>query len=99
MSDMRLIDADKLKRILYNIANTMQDNGYFSYAGALGEAANIVDKQPTIDAVQVVRARWVYDRPHHYKCSACKSMWGEMMKRVAHFCPNCGAKMDGGAEG
>ena len=60
MSDMRLIDADKLKRILYNITNTMQDNGYSSYAGALGEAANIVDNQPTISAVPVVR------------CSECK---------------------------
>lgn len=59
----------------------------------------VIDDAPTIDAVPVVHAKWLYDRPQHYECSACKSMWGELMKRMAHFCPNCGAKMDGGAEG
>ena len=97
---MRLIDADKLKRILYNIANTMQDNGYSSYAGALGEAANIVDNQPTISAVPVVR------------CSECKkcrkresklgihwcNQWDNVV-RDTDFCSFGERKMDGGAEG
>lgn len=51
---------------------------------------------PTVDAVPVVHARWVFDRPYHYKCSACSSMWSSVAT-VMTFCPNCGAKMDGGA--
>lgn len=62
--------------------------------GGIRKALRIIEQAPVVEAVPVVHARWLYDRPQHYKCSACKSMWGELMKRVAHFCPNCGAKMD-----
>lgn len=94
---MWLIDADALYK--FHVS---------SYSGEdLSEFSNgwnycikhLAKHAPTIDAAPVVHAKWLYDRPQHYKCSACKSMWGELMKRVAHFCPNCGAKMDGGTEG
>lgn len=31
---------------------------------------------------------------HHYTCSACK----HNVKSPGRFCPNCGARMDGGEE-
>ena len=97
MADVRLIDANKLKRIIYNIANTMQDNGYSSYAGALGEAANIVDNQQTIDAVPVVRCRECRNA-QQLKTSADQvycMVWGKN-PRIDGYC-YLGAKMDGGA--
>ena len=50
---------------------------------------------PAVDAVPVVHAKWVFDRPYHYKCSACNNMWSSVAM-VMSYCPNCGAKMDGG---
>lgn len=39
-------------------------------------------------------ANWVYDRPHHWKCSECKAMWTDMAKDFFRYCPTCGAKME-----
>lgn len=52
---------------------------------------------PTIDAVEVVHGRWVFDRPNHYKCSLCDAMWSGVA-RFMKFCPDCGMPMDGGAQ-
>ncbi len=58
---------------------------------------------PAADVVEVVHAHWVkptkigwrsVDVPH---CSHCKEIpCGVDMN--THYCPNCGAKMDGGAD-
>lgn len=69
---MRPIDADSLKAQLIYFASYMQDNGHSTYAAAIGEAINIVDRRQTIDAVPVVRCgdcRW-YDSAF-YACSKC----------------------------
>lgn len=63
-------------------------------------------KAPTADVAPVVYGRWIdapwlYYGAKQYVCSRCRDdeYW---RKRELHFkepyCPNCGAKMDGGAE-
>ena len=37
---------------------------------------------------------WNNDGYHHYTCSVCK----HNVKSPGRFCPNCGARMDGGDE-
>lgn len=52
------------------------------------------------DVVPVVHGRWETnsDRPDTLICSICKCGF-DMWKHDPHnYCPNCGAKMDGGAE-
>lgn len=61
--------------------------------------------QPTVDAAPVVHGRWVGWR-HHWAwlvCDQCnekmlvrKSNHGYIQQFPHNFCPNCGAKMDGG---
>ena len=104
MADMRLIDAnalmkniahhtmhDSLKRITFEAANT--------YEQVKGDMFALVQKAPVVDAVEVVHARWVdpcinkYGHPCHH-CSACRF---KASQKDRNFCPNCGAKMDGGA--
>ena len=55
---------------------------------------------PTADVAPVVHGHWsrfyksgieVYDGA----VSSCCDMWNE---RETHYCPNCGAKMDGGSD-
>lgn len=70
-------------------------------------------ESPTIDAEPVVHARWVKDREGNTYCSHCdkyipavhfhaeyqdyESEWDEEIEET-EVCPNCGAKMDGGAD-
>ena len=93
MSDKRLIDANALMRDVMGL--TIVSPEAMNYANAVAVA---IANAPTIDAVEVVHGRWVFDRPNHYKCSLCDAMWSGVV-RFMKFCPNCGMPMDGGAEG
>lgn len=49
--------------------------------------------QPTIDAVEVVHGSWekYLNEGLLWRCSIC----GSRINAPYHYCPNCGAKMDG----
>ena len=68
----------------------------------------MIDNAPTVDAVEVVHGRWeIKEYPitgcKKITCSIC-SYWvdrGPAWNKnwgFHHYCPNCGAKMDGGNE-
>ena len=71
------------------------------YAAAFAE----IRKLPAADVAEVVHEKWLPDRwpswPHR-ECSRCKIMiprTKEVPDQYWQYCPNCGAKMDGGNEG
>ena len=87
----RLIDADAL------IADLDEGLWGKEWDKALAEA--IIKDAPTIDAVSVVHGEWIDEHEDGHgswvgTCSQCHNT-----ERVANFCPNCGAKMDGEREG
>ena len=105
-TERRLIDANKLVSSL---------RAFEGLGRMVAETlVRFVEKQPTVDAVEVVNGRWVdkwggkYANPH-YECSECKKsapykhefdvlrsvLW---LQDLSDYCPNCGAKMDGGNE-
>ena len=57
---------------------------------------------PTIEPVR--HGKWelheYQDGYYHTECSECGAVYDEMVYflKKAHYCPNCGAKMDGGEE-
>ena len=56
-----------------------------------------VDKIPSADVAPVRHGRWVYSigMAWNYVCSEC----GKSIGVIKHkYCPNCGAKMDGGVD-
>lgn len=53
---------------------------------------SIIDQMPTVDAVPVVHGRWL-EGNNRQPCSVCRYRGQKSWK----YCPNCGAKMDGGA--
>lgn len=62
------------------------------------ETKRLVLSQPEIDAQPVVHGHWVeYQVPPIICCSNCDWATGIEEKNFQH-CPNCGAKMDGGAD-
>lgn len=82
----RLIDADALTDKL----------GTFMEWENAGFVQKCIDDAPTIEAEPVKHGRWVDipDRPQwdQKQCSLC----GDIRCCQGNYCPNCGAKMDGG---
>ena len=85
---MRLIDADKIQWKSY-------PNDYGETNDDYVEKCDI-DNMPTVDAVPVVHGRWVFGGDGCVICSKCNEE--ESNDNHRKFCPNCGAKMDGGAD-
>lgn len=69
-------------------------------AEAFEDCVCALQDAPAVDAAPVVHGRWIsyLDGEHlmperYYKCSVCSDR-GYRFRR--NYCPNCGAKMDGG---
>lgn len=77
------IDREKAKRLLH-----------IEYAYA---AEQLLDEIPAADVAPVVHGVWVcvnkIDPISGYRCSKCRRRVGF---DLTPYCPNCGAKMDGG---
>ena len=91
----RLIDAKAGKKVFSAIAQPAEYKGVIHMVVPISE----IDKLPTVDAVEVVHGRWIQDKQskfeHRYNCSACNY---RLIDEHCNYCPNCGAKMDGGVE-
>ena len=55
-----------------------------------------INSIPAADVAPVVHARWVDAGRGIKACSNCNHGIKEHMACANHYCPNCGAKMDGG---
>lgn len=73
---MRLIDADKLRTELFD-AVWMTDNDEHM-------VEEIVERQPTVDAVPVLHARWIW----HFNHPVC--VHGNAMYETGFRCSACG---------
>ncbi len=71
------------------------------YATAFSEICKI----PTVDVTPVRHGRWICIRKRYgeYECSVCRGVdsncsdyYGTHVVTEQEYCPNCGAKMDGG---
>ena len=64
---------------------------------------NLADHLIAHSVTLVPHGRWEqvedFDGEHHWRCSACGIEWwfevGGPVENGAHYCPNCGAKVDG----
>ena len=99
---MRLIDADELMK-QYGIENAtkygnknakQQEHSYSTMM--LYEIADMIEDAPTVDAVPVVKGKWIYnDFIKEWECSNCHSSISLSDDRNSHpnYCPHCGADM------
>ena len=108
---MRLIDADKLSKPIYAEDDNITGMGMTSsemdgYNDGIDEAWKQIVNAPTVDAAPVRRGCWedvassfwrwtpsgaVCVPRRTYQCGLC----GRGTAVKSHYCPNCGAKMDG----
>lgn len=60
------------------------------------DLAEFIDKQPTADVEEVKHGKWQHKLDCNgygcYECSCCNTLH----EYDTDYCPNCGAKMDGG---
>ena len=72
-----------------------------SYATAINWGRNTITDSSAADVVEVRHGKWVEHFSFgvwHYDCPFCDDGYAtkERDKTPPNFCPNCGAKMDGG---
>ena len=63
--------------------------------------AEAIKAVPAADVAPVVHGKWIADgNGYHwtYNCSICEWKDGYPFNERHNFCPNCGAKMDGGTK-
>ena len=87
---MRLIDADKLIKEMKDECNGRC--ALCAHYTFLSDDVHcgLIDAQPTVDAVPVVKGEWERNgNSHQYFCSVC----GGKESAPRKFCPSCGAKM------
>ena len=88
-----LISRQKLLEEL----NGLEPEGFGeSIAGMV--AIHKIQEAPSVDATPVVYGRWVElpSMAPEYECSECGQSYEWWEASEANYCPNCGAKMDGG---
>lgn len=83
---MRLIDADQFILALMDAALSSVDEDTI---------LDLVDSISTVDAVPVVHGHSVDVGGVYARCSQCDGV----LPLCANYCPNCGAIMDGNADG
>lgn len=97
----RYIDADELKESLKKLKAKAYNQ---KYQQGLQDAIDgyfpqIIDNAPTADVQPVRHGRWIATNDENKKrCSECDiiHLIAQYPHGKANYCPNCGAKMDGG---
>ena len=99
---MRLIDADALTQL--HCEGCSEDVRAICKDDPVCASLMWVTEAPTIEAEPVRHGRWVASDPDDHGCvkhicSECGKyrlyMWSDYVN--CDYCPNCGAKMDGGS--
>ena len=108
-TEKRLIDANKFKHKM-KLEFLDRRNKFIS----MKDLFECIDDMNTVDAVEVVHGRWedMYGGKYEnlrFRCSLCKKKalyvpvqgmlgnWSDT-QALSKYCPNCGAKMDGGSD-
>ena len=100
MGMARLIDANALLDKVQFRMDIDSKNAEI-IAGCVDITRRLIENAPTVDAVEVVHGCWEprKDVPGFIRCSVCHDCniyddWADGKKW--NYCPNCGAKLDGG---
>ena len=105
---MRPIDADALVAKLDDWRGDLEDVDKndahdVAYYSAMSRSLRFAKDAPTLDCAPVVHGAWgEYEAPYGFPslngfpCSVCGMHQVDI--RGLYYCPNCGAKMDGGVQ-
>lgn len=89
MKTMRLIDAENT-----NLLDAIGRNAFRNRQDII----DLINNQPTVDAVPMVHGRWAHLGGDEWCCSVCGfiiTTEGSWDKPTKKYCEDCGAKMEG----
>ena len=93
------IERDTLMRRIKEIhcAECDSYHGIRCRACWVDDTLDYIDSEPAADVAPVVHGRWM-DNEDYMFCSCCGMQWNYCDNDTEdfHYCPNCGAIMDGG---
>jgi predicted RNA-binding Zn-ribbon protein involved in translation (DUF1610 family) len=92
---MKMAEHVEREKLLTDICDDMCGLKYTGVCENCRVVALIADA-PAADVAPVVHGRWVDAGRGIKACSNCNHGIKEHMACANHYCPNCGAKMDGG---
>lgn len=99
---MRLIDADKLQEFPIRKGRCDKEHANEHFIFGIESVLEYAENLPAADVAPVVHGRWVHtDLAYHWtsldECGVC-GYHDEKRQHLGNYsyCPNCGAKMDGG---
>lgn len=105
------IKREALNKVLVRYLNAPHAQGGHSFGQGMRLAINscieLANNLSAADVAPVVHARWVWhERAFEYECTACKCRFDYNHTfalfnhgyEYASYCPNCGAKMERGAD-
>lgn len=72
-------------------------DGSVDYGFGASNIQDLVNSIPAADVVPVVHAQWIEDGSGIIICPECKRGYN-LHAKYTHYCPSCGARMDGGAD-
>ena len=99
-----MVDYIKREDAIKRFSDIKKSGVSFSDAIYLDGVMAVLDTIPAADVREVRRGRWLTTDayPHHLYCSVCYKTYAKNVKWVneldlpTNYCPNCGAKMEGG---
>lgn len=89
---MRPIDADQFILAIMDASLSSVDEDTI---------LDLVDSVPTVDVAPAVHGEWLLRHEghgHYWECSVCHKNPCIYVTKDTNYCPNCGAKMDGGTD-
>ena len=92
----RLIDVNKVINFMQKCLDESQDKYSIAHF-AFQSIIECLKQEPSVDAVEVVHGHWIAEHEESIRCSECCFNRANI-KIPMDYCPNCGAKMDGGVE-
>ena len=103
-NEKRLIDANALKEAIWNTDSDVYEfcQGLVTNMGISRlKLDDMIDDAPTVDAVEVVHGRWkdsdfINGMMTCTNCGVQRNPKFKIGGGAWNYCPNCGAKMDGG---
>ena len=97
----KYIDADNLINELSAACMPIYEKGITGILGDNSSIADIINEQPTADVQEVKHGEWQEDVLDNIICSACGESFNICDNDTERFiyCPSCGARMDGVANG
>ena len=85
-----------------NATTLLKEIDYAFHTDTIGkkDVINLIINLPVADITPVRHGRWA-KHGRKWQCTNCKvlmSIDGTPKENLLNYCPNCGAKMDGGAD-